>query len=200
MPLSAEQVFNELTGEDVKEILMIRFADLLNSVNEFQRHLTLPRVQMSINIHMEVVGRNPPTIDIDDEFVVRMKDQGGVSASVTHELSAEISTNTDFPNGQPPDQVREEHGLPIMVPKRGPFGIEDVPEVRTERIKYAFNVTQDYGPQRARTGQEAPVVGAEVIGNKNGGGGRAEVSPDFTRVKSSNYLDRYDSTDVNGQK
>jgi hypothetical protein len=201
MPLTSEQIYNELSGEDVKEILMVRFADLLNRQPEFQRHLTLPRVKMSLNIQLEVHGRNPPEFAITDEFTVRMKDEGGAVPLPDLELSAQINANTDDPTGQAPDQIREEHGLPVMEPRRGPMGtIEDVPVVREERIKYAFNVTQDYGPMRSRQGNEGPIVGAEVIGSKNGGGGRAEVSPDFTRVRNPNHLDKYDPLDVNGQK
>ncbi len=202
MPLSAEQVYNDLNGSDCKEILLVRFADLLNQVREFQPHLTLPRVRMSLSIHLEVFGRTPPSLDITDDLVIRMRDPGLIGEELTHtevELDAEINSDTTTPGGQPPDQIREEHGLPIMTPTKGPFGTEDVPVVREDRIKYAAFVTQDYGPMRGRTGAETPVVGGEVISQKNAGAG-PEVSPDLSRVKDPGYQDHYDSLDVNGQK
>lgn len=204
MPLSAEQVYNDLNGSDVKQILLTRFADLINQVGEFQPHLTLPRTRMILSIHLDVWGRTPPTIDITDDLIIRMRDQNQLSLpgieQTAHDLQAEINSDTTTPTGQPPDQIREEHGLPIMTPQKGPFGIEDVPVVREDRMKYAAFVTQDYGPARSRTGQESPVVGGDVIAVKNGGGGRTDVSPDFSRVSNLGYQDKYDSLDINGQK
>jgi hypothetical protein len=207
MPLSSEQVYNDLTGADVKEILLIRFADLLNKVSEFRPQLTLPRVRMSLILHLDIVGRNPPSLALADELIVRMHDQRvyreGESeipaVPVSHDLEAVINTNPDLPGEyQPPDQVRVEHGLPIMTPQRGPLGMEDVPIVR-EGVKYAFHVTQDYGPARARTGAEGPILGSEAISIKNQGGGYSSVKPDFNRVHDPKFRDTYDDLDANGQ-
>jgi hypothetical protein len=202
MPLSAEQVYNELSGEEVKEILLIRCADLLNKVAEFQSHLTLPRVKMSIRIGLEVWGRTPPTIEINDTLTVRMSDESIAQSNidfsgepVNEELEANISADTADESGQPPDEIRVEHGLPVLEPRRTPMGIQDVPVVREEGIKYAFNVTQDNGPMRNRTGTEGPAIGAEVIAQK--GQGKSEVGPGFEQVRNPRYRDKYRPGDVN---
>lgn len=197
MPLSSEQVYNDLNGSDCKEILLTRFADLLNSVQELSHNITLPRVRMSLSINLEVFGRTPSEFTITDSLTIRAQNvQYTPELQITKELEAVI--NSDVRNGgQAPDQIREEHGVPIMVPTKGSFGVEDVPTVREDRIKYASFVTQDYGPMRGRTGQEAPLFG-EVISQKNTGGGRPDVSPDMSRL-SGGYTEKYDGLDTNGQ-
>ncbi len=193
-------VYNDLDGESVREILLIRCADLLNQVKEFNRHTTLPRVKMKIAISLEIHGCIPPSREIGDELVVRMREQDSLGEVIATTLSAEIDSDPSSPSGLHPDQIREEHGLPVMEPKKGPFGnIEDSPVVREDRIKYAFNVTQDYGPARFRTGSEGPIVGGEVIATKNSGAA-PDLPPDRSRLKDPNYRDKYDSLDVNGQK
>lgn len=184
MPLSAEQIYNDLSGEDVKQVLLTRFADLLSQVGEFQRHLTLPRVRMNLLVHLEVSGRTPPSFDIKDDLVVRMREvpplqPGQEETNVNLDLEAEINSDTTTPGGQPPDQIREEHGIPVMEPVKGAFGYQDKPVVR-EGVRYASFVEQDYGPARQRTGQEGPIVGGPTIGEKNSHGqGGGPIQPDF---------------------
>jgi len=200
MPLSSEMLYNDLDGESVKEILLIRCADLLNQVKEFNRTTTLPRVKMKLSIHLEIHGCAPPTRDFSDELLVRMRDEGPIGEVIATDYDVTIDADPTSPAGQHPDQIREEHGLPVMEPRKGAFGnIEDVPVVREDRIKYAFHVTQDYGPVRGRTGNEGPVLGAEVIGTKNAGAA-PDVLPDRSRLKDPNYKDKYDVLDVNGQR
>lgn len=206
MPLSAEQVYNELNGEEVKEILFTRLADLLNRVPEFRRHLTLPRVRMTLSIHLDIVGRNPPTLEYTDDLVVRMRDAEYTPGeenspdyaepeTIAHDLTANVIADTTIENGQPPDLIREEHGLPILEPQRGAFGIEDVPIVRPG-VRYAAFIKQDYGPARGRTGAEGPMVGGEVIAVK--GQGKPDVSANpMEKVKDPNYTDMYKPGDVN---
>lgn len=198
MPLSAEQVYNDLNGEEVKEILLIRFADLLNAQPEFKRHITLTRVRMMLTVTLDIAGRTPPTLSLDDDLVVRMRDESPVAGADdyedTRQLEAAINADTTTTDGQPPDLVREEHGIPVMEPKRTPMGHQDVPVTRGEP-KYAFHVTQDYGPARTRTGAEGPIIGGEAITTKNAGG-RPDVNVDFGKVRDPNYLDKKKAGDA----
>lgn len=178
MPLAPEMVYNDLNGEEVKEILLTRFADLLNKVPDFQRHLIIPRVKMRLNVQLEVHGRNPPSFTITDDLTIRMR--AGETQDLEPELfdlTAEVNADSGDPSGQPPDQVREEHGLPVMEPRKGPFGIEDHPVVHEDGIKYARFVTQDRGGpviQGHDEYQDAP-----ILPRRTPLGPVAPVQPDF---------------------
>lgn len=185
MPLTAEQVYNDLNGEEAREILVVRLADLLNSIPEFRRNISITRARMKLSVVVDVHGRTPPKFEVNDNFTISVRNPGEapLDIEVTHELSAEINSDTTTEKGQPPDQIREEHGLPVMEPRRGPMGMEDIPVVREDGRRYAAFVTQDYGPARFRSGMEGPVVG--TIRNTHGGSG--VVSPDMSRLTDSSY-------------
>lgn len=166
-PLSAESTYNELTGSEVKDILLMRFADLLDSVSDFQNHLTLPRVRMLLSVKLEVHGRTPPTITINDEVVLRINSNSpsltGPGTDFSRQLETELVINADSGTveGMAPDAIRVEHSLPISVPTRSVLGIQDVPTVmeggtylKPELIGRTLTVTLDHGPARNRTGQE----------------------------------------------
>lgn len=227
MPLSAEVVYNELNGEEGKEILVQRVSDLLSAIPEFRRLISLNRVRMRIDIELEVWGRTPPTVSVKDEFMVLARnplaEDEGEEIHAGYSAGSEIYANPSVPGGLHPDQIREDHALPIMVPTRGPFGhqdemivrqpaqpvppaqlskpnrVEATPEVeKGSGIRYASFVTQDYGPARSRTGNESPVIGE--IKNSGGGGGGGEVAaPNFQQVRNPSYTDRYVDGDVNKQ-
>jgi len=195
MPLSSEQVYNDLNGEEVREILLSRFQDLLLQVPEFVRHITLNRVRMTLNVQLDVFGRTPPTFALRDDLIVRtreipppMEDYGEEIIEKNHDLTAEINSDTSL-GGQPPDQVREEHGIPVMTVQKGPISYEDKPVIRQEGVRYAAFVTQDYGPARFRTGGESPVIASDVISAKNAHTTHPDAKPDFTQVQNPNYKD-----------
>lgn len=101
-------VFNELNGQECKDILRQRFEQLLNDVPFLQRHLTLPRVRMSLLVTLDLYADQPTpeTCEISD----------------TVTLSSEVCS-APTPGGRPPDQVRDEHNLPVPTPGRGPRDI-----------------------------------------------------------------------------
>lgn len=168
MPLPSELVYNSLNGEEIKKILCARFIDVLNQIPDFKRFTTFPRVRMEMNIRLEVAGRTPPNFRVADDVVVRMNPSATPPLHPTQteeelEMDTTVNVNADdMDGGDPPDQIREDHTLPIMTPQRGPAGyIEDVPVLskRVGAYSYAAFVEQDYGPARARSGQEGSVVG-----------------------------------------
>ena len=176
MPLSSEQVFNHLTGEEVKEILIQRFSDLLDQVTEMDRRFTLPRVQMNISVYLLVWGRNPPEINISNQLTVRVDNPPPASPSdftIEGELESNISADTDS-GGFPPDQLRDSHNLPVMTPTRTAEGIQDIPVHRpyVEGGKtYASRVELDRGGP-VLTGAKKPIdqyltPAVSVISTKN---------------------------------
>lgn len=149
MALAREQKFDHLDGEEAKEILEQRFHQLLHQVPWLQRHLTLPYVRMILDVRFEFNygGPNqtsPPEIKtINDECVLisestpapsrtpiagpantrpRLFDEAGnlvPPSQFTEKVDARGLT------GSEPDRVREEHGLPMPEPTRGPVCTED---------------------------------------------------------------------------
>lgn len=128
MPLSAEQVYDELNGAEVKEILLQRVKDLLDTVPDFQRHLTLPRVRMQLNIHLDIFGRRNPALDLLNDFTISTRGVDESKIELAKELVAEdtLSADTGIPvpgtpfdgAGAPPDEIRELHQIPTMEPVR----------------------------------------------------------------------------------
>lgn len=115
MPLSAEQIYNDLNGQEVKEILVQRLAQILDQIPYLQRHLTLPRVRMTMHIQLEVDGvpEHHRTRDINDQFTVKLANPPLEYDTVDYVGQAEVDTYAN-----PPDQIRDEFQLPIMTPKR----------------------------------------------------------------------------------
>jgi hypothetical protein len=108
MSLPTGVTFNELDGEEAKAVLIKRFTDRLAEVPYLQRHITLPRVKMSMLVRLELYADQPtPEVhEISDEYnLIVLSDVVNVSPS---------------PGGHPPDQVRDEHNLPIHSPVRLP--------------------------------------------------------------------------------
>lgn len=175
-------MYNDLSGDEVKHILSDRFSNLLNEVPYLQKHITLPRVKMRLSIELvcwadQGAGENRT---ISDEVEVRTE---------SFALSSVIDAST---KGDPPDKVREEFGLGIPTPRRGPVAIEDTVEGRkmtmangavvdrtgesNEAARNATVVKQDFGPARSRR-ENVPVV----TGNQERD--RVVVSPNFDRVR-----------------
>jgi hypothetical protein len=186
MPLAAEQVYNDLTGEEAKEILVTRFADLLSQYPYFKRHITLPRVQMTLSVHLDLWGCTPPTTDINDEVVIRTRE---VPAEVEQLSSADAQVEIDSRN-TPPDQVRTEHGMPIMTPTRTPDGIQDVPVVR-EGGKYAKFVVQDRGgpASQGHLQYQDPITQAHADHNPHRGAPEIGIQADFRNMHRRNTVE-----------
>jgi hypothetical protein len=119
MPLPAMLTFNELNGEEVREILLNRCRDIFDRVPQFQRHITLPRVRITFNVKLEIYADqpNPKTMDIGDKLTVVIEQPAEVIEAQS------VDTAAPIPGGHPPDQVRELHGLPVAQPSRGPQNI-----------------------------------------------------------------------------
>lgn len=163
MPLPSELVYNSLNGEEVKQILCARFLDVLNQIQDFRSLITFPRVRMEMTIRLEVAGRTPPNFRVADDVVVRVNPNYLPPLDVTQdEVEVEVEETVtidgdDMADGLPPDQLREDHSLPIPTPQRGRGGsVEDVPVMskRVGKYSYAAFIENDFGPARMRTGAE----------------------------------------------
>jgi hypothetical protein len=117
MPLPSSLTFNELNGEEVKQVLENRCVQILDGVPYFQTHITLPRVRITLNVKLEIWADqpHPDTVSIGDKFTVIVE---RLPAEVIEAES--VDTAAPVPGGHPPDKIREMHGLPISQPARGP--------------------------------------------------------------------------------
>jgi hypothetical protein len=135
MRLPRTQKFDQLNGQEVKEILIDRLERVLEQSPHLQRHLTLPNVriemllQVSLTMYADQQGATP--VVMEDEFVV---DASPGPADSGH---------------KPPDRVRHEAGLPIPVAVRTDAGI----------------IVDDPGQARDRQAerQEARLVEPELV-------------------------------------
>lgn len=204
-PLSRDLIYNDLNGEECRAILLQRITTLLAICPMFVRHLTLPRVKMTVNITLEVFECEPPIRTLTDEVVVRSPGQlgEGVDDMTGLPLKPHVYDGKEvidtFNNA--PDQIREEHGLPIATPTRHPLTKQHVdvmvasgqpapplPAPGPPRVPY--NVPVEEGQVRVTLDRGGPVStdtkgerqnykqgtpGVGVVGNKNAERGKPEV-------------------------
>lgn len=118
MPLPSMLTFNELDGSEVAHVLENRFEQILRAVPYFQKHITLPRVRMTLNVKLEVWADqpSPETLNIGDKLTI-VFDEPQLADTITAES---VDSTAPVAGGHPPDQIREMHGLPISRPARGP--------------------------------------------------------------------------------
>jgi hypothetical protein len=107
--------FNELDGMEVMEILQNRCRQIFEQIPQFKRHITLPRVKMTLNVKLEIWADqpHPETMNIGDSLTIVLDQPKLVETYVAQ------SIDNAAPGGNPPDKIREMHGLPISKPERG---------------------------------------------------------------------------------
>ena len=141
MSLPTGAAFNELDGEEAKSVLIQRFRAKLDEVPYLQRHITLPRVKMSLLVQLSLYNDQPtPEVhEIADEFnLIVLTDSVNVSPT---------------PGGHPPDRIRDDHGLQIPA------------QVKVDKLPFHADVlggkivTNDAGLKFDRTGN------AEILGS-----------------------------------
>jgi len=110
--------YNELDGLECREILENRVTQCFDKVPYFKKHLTLPRVKLTLKVTIEVYAEqpNPEKLEIGDSLTVQV-DGPRLMETLTMET---VDAAAPIPGGHPPDQLREMHGLPVSRPERGP--------------------------------------------------------------------------------
>lgn len=170
MPLSREQVYNELNGSEAKEILLQRFAAQLNAIPWLQRHITLPRVHMRMSVTFSLYADQPtPELhSVDDDFTIRtdtpVNSSGGSSSALTshphilepHDYKLEEDIDAS-PSGSPPDQIRDEHSIPIPTP------IKNRMVKVTEDFLAESQLSEGVTIKRLRGDHPSPSGGATIV-------------------------------------
>lgn len=178
MALPSQLIYNDLDGEEIRHVLEERFKRLLSEVSYLRRHLTLPRVRMTMQIHLDVWADQPTPErhTIEDNVLLRRPDDvverdNQTSLYLTDTVSA-------APGGQPPDKVREDHGLPVPTPTRGVLAVEDTRATSVDGRR----VTMDNGVVIDRTGKAQERANATVVVQDFGRAGLAEGTFNRTTV------------------
>jgi hypothetical protein len=110
MPLPSKLTYNDLSGDEIKHVLVERFKAKLDEVPYLQKHITLPRVRMDLSVILTQFADQDQT-----ETPLEIFDQVEV-------LSDTVDASR---RGLKPDQIRESSGLPIPTPIRDQFGVRD---------------------------------------------------------------------------
>jgi hypothetical protein len=173
MPLPRSLVYNDLNGEEVKHILGERFGQLLNEVPYLQKHITLPRVKMTLTIDLDCWAdqATPERKSINDQVDVISENNYNPSANAGRSYAITASIDAS-PKGDPPDMIREQYGVGIPTPVKGLIATED--RVEGRRMKMATGAMVD------RTGNNTHAKNATVIEQDFGRAseGRPEVQRD----------------------
>jgi len=111
--------YNELDGLEGRQVLENRYRQILDGVPYFQKHITLPRVRITLQVKLEIWADQPKPelILLNDRFDVVVETEPQPVEIITAES---VDTAAPVPGGHPPDQIREMHGLPISQPQYGP--------------------------------------------------------------------------------
>lgn len=119
MPLAGSLTYNELNGTEVAHVIQDRFEQFLDTVPYFQKHITLPRVRITVQMKLEIWADqpSPETIPLGDRFEVVVENDHRPTEIFTGES---VDSAAPTPDGHPPDQIREMHGLAVTLPTRGP--------------------------------------------------------------------------------
>ena len=187
--LPSQLTYNDLNGAEATEVLVDWFRQLLQSQPLFQPHLTIPMAKMTLDIGLGIemhIGGTVPTPSAPEQLFIN----GTVSLdNRTDTLSSSTRLSTvvnaaPTPGGVPPDQIREQHNLPVPRPAYGAretgshLFLADIIE-NTQNIQKSDTggrqgeVAEGYvfSPQTAPVGKQAAVAGAveQHIPVDNGG-------------------------------
>ena len=140
--LPSQLTYNDLNGSEAVEILTDWFRQLLLTQPLMQPHLTLPMAKLSLDILVGIdmfvggtvpVASPPDRLEIkgevklfnslsgspDGDSLLRATGRDSVLEHREERLSTIVNA-APLPGGVPPDQVREQHGLPVPRPGYGP--------------------------------------------------------------------------------
>lgn len=155
--------YSDLNGSECAEILTARFWQFLEQIPEFQKRFALTRVKLRLEIVMDVWGASPPRKIMHDQLEISTTESLPTTfepKATHHEIISEVDA---FDN--PPDLVREEHGLPVHRGQRGQSGFMETVPVILEGSETKFRPAPkpaDLPPPPAN----APSPNMKVIGKR----------------------------------
>ena len=149
------RLFNALNGTEVKNLIVGEVARSFDQHPDFRAHITFPEVRWKWTLEIEVYPRDPSTIRMQGgaEYaeVAAVRPDGTVDHAGAQAVTVVLESERDVTrDGDPPDKVRLDEGLPVYAPAQSDFGVVD------EAI--ANHTTLDHGPR----GLAKPAVQAQI--------------------------------------
>ena len=203
-PRPSKLVYNDLNGEEIKHVVVLSVEQLLGTIPYLQRHLTLPRVRITIPIKFECYADQPTPEVLSIPFTLEV--ENSPVAESAQPISQDVSRVVDAsPAGTPPDQVREEFGLAVPRPVAVRDGtgrvlaLADLPTVDGKVVEnpetgmvfdrtgtsgimqHGTVVTLDSGQAGLAKGESNRV--RYSYGNSHAGSAGKPAPPDFSRVR-----------------
>ncbi len=138
--LPLKRNFNALTGSEIIDAILKEFREQLEADDNLQGSLTYPIIEWTGELRFRAYPRTPEKFEVKaaGQLVEYAKTENGeVPAFSQKELGrpviveAKIKTIVDQEN--PPDMVREQHGLPVSMPEKSEMlknVIVDRPRIR----------------------------------------------------------------------
>jgi hypothetical protein len=175
--------YNDLNGREATEILVDWFRQLLRGHYLLQPHLTLPMAVFDLQVHIGVdmyvggsvpVQSRPDHIDINGSTSITNNIPDASRDTVTrteHDFAATVNA-APVPGGLPPDQVREQHGLPVPRPGYGSrdtgshLFLADIPDVDADVAAEAKRVFTAAPAQDSTGGRRGDVAEGYVFSSE----------------------------------
>ena len=190
--LPASLTYNDLNGDEAVEILTDWFRQLLKGHYLMQPHLTLPMAVLDLKVQVGVdmyvggsvpVAATPDHIDITGGVRLTNEIPSGSGATASNDRKVVVASHTehDFaatvnaapvPGGLPPDQVREQHGLPVPRPGYGSrdtgshLFLADIPNVDADvaaEAKRVFTAQREPAADNSTGGRRGDVAEGYVF-------------------------------------
>jgi hypothetical protein len=139
--LPSQLTYNDLNGAEATEVLVDWFRQLLKSHPVMQPHLTLPMARFTLDIavgvdmyiggsvpvesppeHMDIAGSVSMDNKVAGSQLTQLREilTPGRQIEHTEQRFSTIVNAAPIPGGQPPDEVRHAHDLPVPRPAYGP--------------------------------------------------------------------------------
>jgi hypothetical protein len=111
------RLFNALTGEELKKVILAAVERKLESDHRFRANITYPILKFDLQFKLECYPLDPPLAEIhlgeSYEAPLELEAQLGEKQTLEFGLRADVDA---------PDALREGFGLPVPKPRVGPGG------------------------------------------------------------------------------
>lgn len=126
-----QQLYNPLSGPELKELILKKCNTILDNSGKFDAHISWPNCQFYINIQVHL----PVTKDRDFTLQAKVEEQQLPPDVETETLNLVGSTIESGEN--PPDKIRDDNQMPVSIPevKVSKGGIVEVIEKKEIRTK-----------------------------------------------------------------
>src|ERR1700745_1905776 len=109
MPLPEKLEYHDLNGAETFDLVHTRVFDFLSQIPELKKHISLSRVIVRLELGLDIWGTGVRIHQDQVEFTAPEKTDPGFVPIESHpSLDAIMDSRRN-----PPDLIREEHGLPV---------------------------------------------------------------------------------------